>query len=1006
MRFLYFLLAAWLPMALSAQHVSTRLYTVEDGLPATEIHSLALSPEGELLLCFGLGRIYSYDGERFVRHFDSLRQSPTQMFWDREQTLWLIAYGMVVAQHEGQVYSWTYLLSPGRDSTNLAYASGDTISQAFPMHHYGSGELVLVKKGRQDNRIFRFDPSKGVLELAQTFTHAESDDYIDRLLVQIPGLSAQEKKDLKQQLLVNYFLAADLIDLDRMLPLRVKNHPAPQFWVRDGEVFEPELQPQVGLDPNHHFDYYYSERDREYVLLLNAGEVKHVYYLDENLRQKTYFTFRSPSQIRKIVKDGYGTLWAATHDGLLRIFPQFTNFFVDELENPVLSSVHSVQGDGRGKVWFGSYGGGFAYIQEDRLRVPDWNAPYRVLPGAIADGAGGLLFVSSAASRTTPRGLFRIGPGSSLEHLDLWHQGYYLGRNRRGQLLYGTQREGLLVQQRPGCFSEDCWEKYGPAKGFGLTNVLSAQEDDQGRYWMTRPSAGLAVYLPDQDTIFNFLRKEGQYSYSTIATYQEPDGSLFFGTQRGLGRFRPPEILRDDQSADDWLSPLDTTLHDEERYVYAIKPADEQFLVYTSNKGMHLLDKNSLENPSGLPVDFHFQSRNGYLGLGGEQNAIWVDSLREEIWMANPRGITRFNRRFFYPQQEKPELLIDAIGGVYSPGSEDGVHIRLEDAPEFTIRYHLRRTLDPFTDEYYRLQLDDGPPVLTRDSIFFLQELGPGQHELKIQGFRNGIASDSYTLNLDLPGPIYREAWFIGLLLLLISSLVLAGYFYLQNARRKERELSALRIRNLTDNFSPHFLGNSFNWIKNRAKLSQDEAAAEIISKMDRMVRVLFERGKQKQATHSLAEELQLLQNYFDIQSVRYGDAHQYHIGEIDPDIPLEDIHIPILTLQILCDNAIEHGLKKRPDGRGQVWVKIEEEKLGYTILVEDDGIGRHRASQFVSQGYGASVKMLQDLIEELNKKNSIPFLFRYEDGIFSGDQDAYGTRGHLFVPKNYHYAI
>ena len=59
------------------------------------------------------------------------------------------------------------------------------------------------------------------------------------------------------------------------------------------------------------------------------------------------------------------------------------------------------------------------------------------------------------------------------------------------------------------------------------------------------------------------------------------------------------------------------------------------------------------------------------------------------------------------------------------------------------------------------------------------------------------------------------------------------------------------------------------------------------------------------------------MQNYLQIQSVRYGSIMRYTI-DIDP--ALHERYMLKIVLQPLVENAIYHGIKRRR-GRGQITV-------------------------------------------------------------------------------------
>lgn len=555
--------------------------------------------------------------------------------------------------------------------------------------------------------------------------------------------------------------------------------------------------------------------------------------------------------------------------------------------------------------------------------------------------------------------------------------------------------------------ADSCWLQLGPERGFRLGNVLSVVQDRLGRYWMTHHFAGISVYLPDQDTIINFLRKNGQYNARTMCTYREKDGKLYFGTKRGLAYFNPPENISAEDHPEDWLEYLDATIQPDEQFLLSLTKLDDQFFACSSDNSFHLYETGSKTEGHSLPNIYSFNPLNGYLGGGGEQNAIWINPENKNCWLANEKGISLLNFHLLKIIKEKPILLIDKIGETYLSGYLSHKTITSRVNKSFDIQYHIKKTLNPIINDYFIIELDQQPPLITRNNEIQLNELSYGPHSLKITGIRNGVASSPELVRFYIPRPYFLSAWFMFSLILMALLMGLAFYFYRENKARQRRELSTLRIRNLIDGLSPHFLGNSFNWIKNRAKLSKDEKAVQIIVKMDKITSTIFRNSRKNKATHSLREELMLLVDYFAIQKARYGAKQHYQINDLDPDLPIDDIQIPMMFLQILCENAIEHGLQKQDDGKGNVWVKVTEKPGGVEILIEDDGIGRNKASQMDSSGFGQSTKMLKELVNELNKFNHTKFIFDYEDDIFINKKgEKHGTKCNIFIPKKFRYEI
>ena len=84
----------------------------------------------------------------------------------------------------------------------------------------------------------------------------------------------------------------------------------------------------------------------------------------------------------------------------------------------------------------------------------------------------------------------------------------------------------------------------------------------------------------------------------------------------------------------------------------------------------------------------------------------------------------------------------------------------------------------------------------------------------------------------------------------------------------------------------------------------------------------------------SFDEDMEFLQNYLKLEKRRFGPRLN-----VEYEIGTTDFKVPLLTLQPLAENAIRHGLSKRPEG-GTVRIVTKKIAEYYSILVEDNGVG------------------------------------------------------------------
>ncbi len=150
---------------------------------------------------------------------------------------------------------------------------------------------------------------------------------------------------------------------------------------------------------------------------------------------------------------------------------------------------------------------------------------------------------------------------------------------------------------------------------------------------------------------------------------------------------------------------------------------------------------------------------------------------------------------------------------------------------------------------------------------------------------------------------------------------------FAERLRSKEATLKQLQSQ-----INPHFLYNSLAFIKSMTELGEKEAVIAMTLNLSRYYRYTT-RVENQEAT--LGEEVELVRNYLTIQNL------QMQRFEFELDIPddMLEIRMPLLLLQPLAENAIEHGLEPRMEW-GLLRIAGERDGANNRLIVEDNGVG------------------------------------------------------------------
>jgi two-component system LytT family sensor kinase len=153
----------------------------------------------------------------------------------------------------------------------------------------------------------------------------------------------------------------------------------------------------------------------------------------------------------------------------------------------------------------------------------------------------------------------------------------------------------------------------------------------------------------------------------------------------------------------------------------------------------------------------------------------------------------------------------------------------------------------------------------------------------------------------------------------------------------QERLLLHARMEALQNQINPHFLFNTLNSISSLVRFDPD-TAREMIFKLATILRRLLNTGE---AFAPLREEFEFIDNYLDIEVVRFGREKLRVVKELDP--ASLDVVVPSMLLQPLIENSIKHGLSPKIEG-GSIFLRSRVTNSRLIIEVEDDGVGMGKA--------------------------------------------------------------
>ena len=277
-----------------------------------------------------------------------------------------------------------------------------------------------------------------------------------------------------------------------------------------------------------------------------------------------------------------------------------------------------------------------------------------------------------------------------------------------------------------------------------------------------------------------------------------------------------------------------------------------------------------------------------------------------------------------------------------------------------------------------------------RKATFLKVEPGKYTFELEAEDeFGNWVRlEDPIVLKIDQP--VWLKWWFITgaicIILLVIGGIL---YYYISNLKKEKAflenekilsgELNESQQKALSSQLNPHFVFNSLNSIQNFILTNRKELSSEYLSTFSKLMRFVFENSKKLYV--SLADEIEALRLYLDLEQVRHNNIFKYKIEAVKIN-PIE-VFIPSLLVQPMIENAIWHGLLHKKENDRVLDVKFYSDESFLHIEICDNGVGRSASvarPKFIKKQQSSGVELTKQRLNLLSQSTGLETNFKIID--------------------------
>ncbi|WP_378186496.1 two-component regulator propeller domain-containing protein [Aquimarina sp. W85] len=363
-----------------------------------------------------------------------------------------------------------------------------------------------------------------------------------------------------------------------------------------------------------------------------------------------------------------------------------------------------------------------------------------------------------------------------------------------------------------------------------------------------------------------------------------------------------------------------------------------------------------LLNKSHTIVDlYHYDRNDGFLGIETCLNAIDKDE-NGNLWFGAIYGLSKYQigktsrsispPKLFFEDVEIAYKSIDSINWIRWQNNLHTLKLKPTQT-QLTLSYQTI-DIDHPNEIQYRFRLDNASwSPWTKENKQNLAGLAYGDHNFTAQS-RNYRWKESEPISLQffIDSPIYKKTWFMWTMLLLaILVLSLWTFWYLSKLKQKnlavqeklqlKNHLLTLEHKALRLQMNPHFIFNVLNGIKAMGTSNPSKMNSTINSFATLLREILYNSRKDY---ITLDQEIKTLKNYIEVEQVMASKPFSYIIIT-DDDVDTEEVLIPPMLIQPFVENAIRHGiLKGNQNGKLQLKFEIKSDFLHCTII--DNGVG------------------------------------------------------------------
>jgi len=734
------------------------------------------------------------------------------------------------------------------------------------------------------------------------------------------------------------------------------------------------------------------------------------------------YTFRdglASNTVFSVLCDEKENVWFGTAMGLSRLKD---NSFktITAAEGLCSNVIVTILEDADKNLWFGSSGGGVSRFDNERfIHFPESENIGKLVYAVQQDKEGNMWFATSNGGVTKYDGdvfkIFNAKDGFTSEKI----KAIYCCED--STIWFGSVGSGAYFYDRKS------FKRYTYKQGLCGNFVSGITSDKYGNVWFSSLDNGVGFYNKTKDKFYRYKKNDGLASDRINAICSDKKGKIWAGTANaGISCLS----FSDKDTATITISTINQSNGLSGNIISTIIFYNDKLYVGTSGNGINVMnaaekiiswkkkqglssniiyslvfdnygnlwagsekgiDKIVTLNDSIMQV-IHFGKAEGFIGVENTLNSSCLDSAGN-LWFGTINGANRYNPNYDHSNTSPPKIHLTSVNLFFDKieDTEYGQNCSSfeELSGNLVLPYYKNHLSFDFIGINYRNPLavkykwklvgndKDWSPELSRKEATY-SNLPPGKYTFLVKACNeNGVwSAKPAVFTFTITSPYWTSAWFIILISLIVITIVwLVIYTRIRRIKNKNKDeqqrlemsKSILELQQATSRLqmNPHFIFNSLNSIQGYIANNNTTEAKWYLSKFAKLMRLILDNAKEEFIP--LSDEIYILENYMVLEKMRMNDKFDFELI-CDEEIEKEVIEVPPMIFQPFVENAILHGFRHK-EGKGFLEIRFSLKENLLKCEISDNGIGRKAAAELKNKSAAGNKSSAIAITEERLKR-------------------------------------